>query len=156
MPTNPAARLAVAALALAALAPAAAHAGARPLAAHADLERTGCTQTVTGNVVRVGGCTADAPAGGTVPGRLRLAYSATVDIAKGSGTQQGTLTLVSASGKDVLVARFAGTASATTGISRGTWTATRRKGAFAKLPARGSFTSRTPDRGMHVSFDVRG
>lgn len=142
------------ALLLAVLAPAAAHA-ARTFTAHADLQPTGCTQTLAGTAVRLRGCTADARAGGTVPGRLTLAYEADVDIARGSGEQRGTLTLTSTSGKDKLVARFRGTVTIS-GSSRGTWTALHRKGAFAKLAASGSYTSSSPDRGVHIAIDVRG
>jgi hypothetical protein len=149
-------RFLITVLVVAGLAPVATSAAARPFTAHADLLTSGCNQTLAANVVRVTGCTADAPArGAAAPGRLRIAYSAELQIARGVGTQQGTLTLASASGKDVLVARFGGTVSIA-GVGRGTWTAVRRRGAYAALAARGSYSSRTPDRGVHVSFDVRG
>jgi hypothetical protein len=149
-------RLLIAVLVLGVLAPAASGAPAGRFTAHADLVPTGCAQEISGAVVRITGCTADGSAAGTIPGRLRLEYSAKVELTRGSGTQQGTLTLASASGKDVLVARFHGTLNAGTGTSSGTWTATKRQGRFVKIATRGSYTSRSADRGVHVSFDVRG
>jgi hypothetical protein len=148
-------RLLITALVLAAVAPAVARA-ADSFTAHADLRPTGCTQDLTAGVVRIEGCTARGRAGGTVPGKIRVEYSARVELARGSGVQQGTLTLASASGNDVLVARFHGTLSISTGVSRGGWTAARRQGLFAKLPVHGSYVSSSPDRGIHVSFDVHG
>jgi hypothetical protein len=149
-------RFLIVVLALVAGSPAAATATTRPFTAHADLRPSGCTQVLAGTVMRLTGCGADAVAGGTLPGRLRVDYSADVDIARGVGAQRGTLTLASASGKDVLVARFRGAVTMSTGLSRGRWTAVRRQGAFARLAAAGSYASRTPDRGVHVAFDVRG
>jgi hypothetical protein len=141
---------------VAGLVPAASYAAAPRLTAHADLLPSGCAQNITGNAVRISGCTATAAASGTVAGQLRVSYSAKIDIVRGGGVQQGTLTLSSASGKDVLVARFHGKASISSGLSRGSWKAVRRQGLFAKLADHGSFSSRTPDRGVHVSFDVIG
>jgi hypothetical protein len=149
-------RFLMTALVVAGLMPAASHAAAPRFTAHAELLPSGCVQALAGSAVSVSGCTADAPATGTVPGRLRIGYSAKMDIVRGVGAQQGSLTLVSASGKDVLVARFRGKATMSDGSSRGTWTAVRRQGVFAKLRDHGSYVSRTPDRGVHVAFDVRG
>lgn len=137
-----------------ALGPAAASAG---FAAHAELTPTGCAQTVVGNVVRVDGCVARGRFGGTARGRIELAYRARVDIAKGTGTQQGTITLRGASPADRLVLRFTGSVTINTGASRGRWQAVERQGAFRKsAPAAGTYSSRSPDQGVHVTFDVRG
>src|SRR3954468_1368675 len=137
-------RFLITTLVLAALTPAAAHAAAPPFSAHADLRPEGCTQTLADGVVRLSGCAAEGRAVGTVSGRLRISYSAKVALVRGAGVQQGTLTLASASGKDVLVADFHGTVSMSSGLSRGTWKAVRRQGSFAKL-AGGSYSSRTRD-----------
>lgn len=63
-----------------------------------------------------------------------------------------------ANGHDTLVTRFAGVVTINpTSASHGTWTAVSRSGAFARIaPSKGIYSTRTPDPGVHVSFDVRG
>jgi hypothetical protein len=122
---------------------------------HADLQPTGCTQSVIKTVVHVGGCSAQGATAGALQGTLQVAYVLDSDSVHGIGVQRGTLTLTSAGGSDVLVARFGGVARTSTGITRGLWIAQRRTGTFAKLAAHGSYTSTTPDQGAHVSFDIR-
>jgi len=124
------------------------------LTVHADLQPTGCVQSVVKGVVHVGGCSAQGTTAGAFPGTLQVAYVLDSDPVHGFGVQRGTLTLTSTSG-DVLVARFGGASRTSTGITRGAWIAQRRTGAFASLPAHGFYTSKTPDQGVHVSFDIR-
>jgi hypothetical protein len=144
-------------LALAAAASASSAASSPGFVAHARLQPSGCLQTMTGTVVKVSGCVAEAAMTGTLSGRLSLSYAAKVDLAGGGGSQQGELTLISADGKGRLVARFSGVVSIGTGISRGRWTAIVRAGVFGHAVGRsGSYSSRTPDQGLHVTFDVRG
>ena len=121
---------------------------------HADLQPTGCTQSVIKTVVHVGGCSAQGATAGALPGTLQVAYALDSDPVHGIGVQRGTFTLTSATG-DVLVARFGGVTRTSTGLTRGAWIEQRRTGAFAKLPAHGSYTSKTPDQGVHVAFDIR-
>jgi hypothetical protein len=122
--------------------------------AHADLQPTGCVQSVIKNVVHVGGCSAQGATAGAFQGTLQVAYVLDSDPVHGIGVQRGTLTLTSTSGSDVLVARFGGFTRTSTGVIRGAWIAQRRTGAFAKVAAHGFYTSTTPDQGAHVSFDV--
>jgi hypothetical protein len=124
---------------------------AHPFSLHADLQPTGCMQSMAAGAVHVAGCTAE---GATTQGTLKLAYSADLVLATGGGLQHGTLTLTSASG-DVLVAKFHGIVVISTGTARGIWIAQKRTGAFAALPKHGFYTSKSPDQGAHISFDVR-
>lgn len=136
--------------------PAAASASPGRFAAHASFQPTGCTQTVAGSVVTLAGCSASVPFGGSGRGTFAIAYGATVDLTKGGGTQQGTITLHGASARDRLALAFAGTVTLA-GRSHGTWKAIARTGAFAKTaPRSGTYASSSPDQGAHVSFDVRG
>jgi hypothetical protein len=123
--------------------------------AHADLQPTGCVQSVIKSVVHVGGCSAQGATAGAFQGTLQLAYVLDSDPVHGIGVQRGTFTLTSTGGADVLVARFGGVSRTSTGLTRGLWIAQRRTGVFAKLAAHGSYTSTTPDQGVHVSFDLR-
>ena len=123
--------------------------------AEAQLKPTGCSPKIVGTKVELRGCLATAPTTGTLHGRLSLRYAADADIARGSGTQHGTLILSSANGKDELSATFTGVVSVASGVSRGRWVATTRSGVFLHLVGRsGSYVSRTPDQGVHVTFDV--
>jgi adhesin HecA-like repeat protein len=132
-------------------------ASAPKLIAHADLLPTGCSQAIDGTLVKVTGCVARASLSGKLRGRLELRYTATVDLTRGKGTQAGTLTVISPSGKDRLVASYRGAVTINSGLSQGSWSALARTGAFARLAGRaGTYVSRTPDQGVHVSFDVRG
>lgn len=146
------------ALALAALAaPFAASASPTAFAAHASLTPTGCVTSINGNAVSLSGCVAHGAFAGTSKGTIELRYTAKANIAKGGGSQRGTVTLHGAGAQDLLVLKFAGKVTITTGIASGTWTAVTRKGAFAKLaPGSGTYASHTPDQGVHLSFDVRG
>jgi hypothetical protein len=132
-------------------------ASAPAFGAHAHLVPSGCNQAMVGSIVKITGCAANATMTGSVSGKLSLSYGAKVDIARGSGAQSGQLTLTSANGKDTLVARFSGVVTIGTGASVGRWTATKRTGVFAHVAGRGgTYVSRTPDQGAHVTFDVRG
>lgn len=125
--------------------------------AHANLQPTGCSPVVSGTVVRLAGCLAKAPFTGTAQGTLEMRYSAKVDLARNSGHQRGTLTFHGATVRDTLTLSFSGVVAIGTGVSRGAWRATQRSGTFAEIvPASGSYTSRTPDQGVHISLDVRG
>lgn len=125
--------------------------------AQAHLQPTGCVQTLSGTVVKLRGCRAAGETTGTVRGRLSLSYTANASIARGAGAQRGTLTLSSASVAGRLVARFSGVISIASGVSSGRWTAVARTGVFVHLVGHtGTYVSRTPDQGVHVTFDVHG
>jgi hypothetical protein len=127
-----------------------------PLDIRASLRPLGCATNVSGHVVTVTGCHARAPFAGTSRGRLDVSYSASVDLAGGAGSQRGEATLHGAGAADILLLRFSGRVTLM-GLSRGTWVATRRSGTFARsAPRTGTYSSRTPDQGVHVSFAVRG
>jgi adhesin HecA-like repeat protein len=144
-------------VAAAAAIPAVSFASAPRLDVRASLKPVGCTTSFSGSVVTVSGCSASAPFAGTSRGRLDATYSATVDLTRGQGAQRGVLTLRGAGRHDVLVLRFSGRVTVSTGLSRGTWNAVKRGGAFAQsAPRTGTYSSRTPDQGVHVSFVVRG
>lgn len=143
------------ALALAAF-PTAAAAARVGFVAHAELEPTGCTQTVAGTSVALRGCRATARFSGSAHGTLAIAYGAKIDVTKGGGSQRGTLTLHGVTARDRLVLAFSGVVSLA-GRSHGTWHALVRSGSFARTaPRTGTYSSTTPDQGAHVAFDVRG
>ncbi len=85
-----------------------------------------------------------------------MTYSAVADLARGQGSQRGVLTLRGAGVHDVLVLRFSGRVTVSSGLSSGTWNALRRGGGFARAPRTGTYSSRTPDQGVHISFSIRG
>jgi hypothetical protein len=146
------------ALALTAAAiPARSLASSPSLSVRASLQPVGCRTSLSGSVVTVSGCSASAAFVGTSRGRFDVTYSATVDLTRGRGSQRGVFTLHGAGANDVLVLRFSGRVTVSTGLSRGTWKAVRGSGAFARnTPHAGTYSSRTPDQGVHVSFTVRG
>jgi hypothetical protein len=141
----------------AAVMPAVSFASSPRLDIRASLRPTGCKTKISGSAVAVTGCIASAPFAGTTRGRMDVRYSATVDLVRGRGAQRGLVTLRGIDPHDVLVLRFSGRVTVSTGLSQGAWNAVRRNGAFASgAPAAGTYSSRTPDQGVHVSFTVRG
>lgn len=125
--------------------------------ARAHLRPAGCKTVVASGSVSITGCKATAKAVGTGARTMTIRYTARVDLSRGRGTQRGTVTLRGARAVDRLVLRFSGTVDVGTGGSSGRWRATLRRGVFARTaPRRGRYTSRTPDQGAHVTFDVRG
>src|SRR5438552_2196866 len=94
--------LATVALAAALVPAAAATAAQTRFAARASLQPTGCKPAIDGTTVRLAGCVASAPFSGTAQGTVDMSYSAKVDLAHNTGTQQGTLTFHGATAHDTL------------------------------------------------------
>lgn len=137
--------------------PAASSAAQAPFDAHAQVKASGCVTAIADDSVNLTGCSGSARFGGTSSGTVDLSYGAKVDLATNKGVQQGTLTFHGPTGRDVLALSFKGSVTVGAGVSKGSWVAVTRSGAFAKIaPPKGSFTSHSPDQGKTVSFDVHG
>ena len=116
-----------------------------------------CKTDITSTTVTLSGCVAHAPYSGTGRGTLDVSYGAKVDILRNRGTQAGTMTIHGQTGHDTLVIHFAGVVTINPSASHGTWSAVSRSGVFARsAPSKGTYSTETPDQGVHVSFDVRG
>lgn len=137
--------------------PAASHAAKPQFTERTSVKPTGCAPTFAGQVVTLAGCVGKAAITGSSIGTADFRYTAVADLLKNTGTQHGTLIFHGATGGDVLVLAFKGTVTVRTGISTGTWSASKLGGTFAKLaPHSGTYTSHSPDHGVTVSFVVLG